>query len=474
MEPLRLLLIDDDAVDRLAVRRALARASFPVDIVEAGDVAEGRAALAQGSFDCVLLDFQLPGQNGSELLNTMRAEGIDTPVIMLTGHGDEQLAVEIMKSGAADYMAKGALTANRLAQSVAQAVRMHQVVVAAREADQAHSRQLRALAEAAIELNALLSVEAISARIVARARSIVGAEVAVVRMLERGEGTPAAQGSELEDVEPLIARLTGAVRLTRSELDASGEWAALLMRARLPRPARSWLAAPLADASGRSIGLLHIGDKSAGAFTDNDEIIIVQLAQMASVAIENARLFEAARAAARARDDMMAVVSHDLRNPLNTIAMSASVLLRTSLDTKQHETVQRVKRSAERMKQLLEDLLFATRIEAGTLVVDPRPAEVSSVVDETVDLLPARRAEGRAAGLGARARGRADGEGRQASRGASALQFAGQRAEVHAAARCHRSARGARGRARPLRRDRHRRGYRAREPAALVRPLLAG
>jgi signal transduction histidine kinase len=123
----RILLVDDDEVDRLAVRRVFRASSLTVDIKEAH---EGRAALAAllgERFDCVLLDYLLPGVDGLEFLRKIRAAGVDTPVVMLTGHGNEQIAVDLMKAGASDYLVKGALSPERLALSVQRAIERKQL-----------------------------------------------------------------------------------------------------------------------------------------------------------------------------------------------------------------------------------------------------------------------------------------------------------------------------------------------------------
>jgi PAS domain S-box-containing protein len=126
-QPLRLLVADDDEVDRLAVRRALLKAGLDAQLVEVGDGASALAALLEQTFDCALLDFQMPGRDGLQVLREARAALVETPIIMLTGQGDEHIAVELMKAGATDYLGKAALTPERLAHLLRQTLRLHEV-----------------------------------------------------------------------------------------------------------------------------------------------------------------------------------------------------------------------------------------------------------------------------------------------------------------------------------------------------------
>ena len=154
---LRLLVVDDDAVDRLAVRRAARQAGLDAEVVEAED---GEAALAAvrdagrdaadgPPFDCVLLDYQLPGTTGLEVLRALRAAGagpaFEVPVVMLTGQSDPETAVALIKAGAADFIPKGGLSPDRLARVVGGAVRVASAERARRDAEAA---TIRALAEA--------------------------------------------------------------------------------------------------------------------------------------------------------------------------------------------------------------------------------------------------------------------------------------------------------------------------------------
>jgi len=125
MATLKLLIVDDDAVDRRAVRRALKEARVDAEVVECATAQEAIEAARSGGFDCIFLDYYLPGATGLETLDTIRALGVRAPVVSLTGQGDETLAVELMKAGAADYLNKSGLTPDRLERSLRYALLLH-------------------------------------------------------------------------------------------------------------------------------------------------------------------------------------------------------------------------------------------------------------------------------------------------------------------------------------------------------------
>ena len=100
--PLRLLLVEDDAIDRMAFERFVDKECLPYEVTMAPSMAEARECLERDSFDVVLTDYHLGERTGVELLELE----LDVPVIVITGAGDEETAVRAMRAGAYDYLVK--------------------------------------------------------------------------------------------------------------------------------------------------------------------------------------------------------------------------------------------------------------------------------------------------------------------------------------------------------------------------------
>ncbi|MFK8186444.1 MAG: ATP-binding protein [Phormidesmis sp.] len=128
---LRILVVDDDKVDRLSLRRTLKASPYEATLVEATDAEAALRVLDESAFDCIFVDYNLPGKNGLELTRIIRERGIQTPVIALTGQGNEQTAVDIMKAGASDYLTKSRLSADVVSLAIRGALRVHQAEMVA-------------------------------------------------------------------------------------------------------------------------------------------------------------------------------------------------------------------------------------------------------------------------------------------------------------------------------------------------------
>jgi len=99
-----LLLVDDEDSFRLALESAMADSGYVVESCDSGEMAIN--LLRSSQYDVVILDYRMPGISGLNVLQWMNEQKMETPVIMLTAAGSENLAVEAMKLGAYDYFAK--------------------------------------------------------------------------------------------------------------------------------------------------------------------------------------------------------------------------------------------------------------------------------------------------------------------------------------------------------------------------------
>ncbi len=152
---MRLLVVDDDELDRLAVRRAIHQSGVDARADEARSAAEALERLGEAEYDCVLLDYYIPGEDALALLARIRDTSPDTPVVVFTGRGDEDLAVELMKAGVADYLPKSSLTPERLAAGIRHALEVTRAAQARRRAEEelrAGEARFRTLANAIPQL----------------------------------------------------------------------------------------------------------------------------------------------------------------------------------------------------------------------------------------------------------------------------------------------------------------------------------
>ncbi|WP_164017523.1 PAS domain-containing protein [Pyxidicoccus trucidator] len=169
------------------------------------------------------------------------------------------------------------------------------------------AEQLRGLAAASVTISGTSTLDAVLRVITEQARVLIGAHQAVTSMVGSGARPSGAvsfsdkyaawRGSapsrEAADLYVRVAKTRRPVRLTQAELEAHPYWRALREPASGQPTPRGWLAAPLIGRDGGMLGLIQLSDKNEGEFTEEDEAILVQLAQLASVAIENVKLYSA-------------------------------------------------------------------------------------------------------------------------------------------------------------------------------------
>jgi signal transduction histidine kinase len=193
------------------------------------------------------------------------------------------------------------------------------------------------------------------------------ASLGVVRALRR------RRSERLEHVSPVRPA-------TFRDGDASGSaWSALERLVAGPV-----LVVPII-ARGRIIGALSFGRVADQApFSEREQRLAEELAQLAGVAIEHQRIAAAAEAAARTKSDFLAMMSHELRTPLNAIAGYAQLLdmgFRGALTDGQRDAVNRILRGQEHLLALVDAVLTFSRLTSGRLAIDSSELDAADLID---------------------------------------------------------------------------------------------
>lgn len=103
---MRLLIVEDEEIIAQSLKKTLELKGYATDVLPDAEKAYSRLLLYRKEYDLVLLDLMLPGMNGAELTKKLRAEGVMTPIIILTGESETTHKIELLNSGADDYVVK--------------------------------------------------------------------------------------------------------------------------------------------------------------------------------------------------------------------------------------------------------------------------------------------------------------------------------------------------------------------------------
>ena len=382
--PLRILVVEDDELDRRAVRRCLQQCGIAVTVEYASSAQETLQGIASTGYDCVLLDYYIPGVAGLALFQKIREVAPNMPVVIFTGRGDEDIAVELMKAGAADYLPKASLTAERLASSLRHVIELSEVAEARRRAEEelrAQEARFRTL------FNAIPQLAWMADRTLARYwfndrwYDYTGTSFEEVR----GWGWQKVHHPDY---------LQRVLESMQRSFDAGAPWEETYPLRGRDGTYRWFLsrALPIRGEDGSIAGWL-------GTNTDITEQKNAEAERERALALEQ-QLRSQAERATRARDEVMAIVVHDLRNPMNTILTSATIIgdslekraekgvdiSNPALATDLKTCVETIQSSIKTMDRLIYDLLDVSRMEAGSFSIQQTHVDIDLLLEETLKL----------------------------------------------------------------------------------------
>ena len=345
----RILIVDDDEIDRQSVVRLLPKAGIEAVVTELAEPALALAEVRKNDFDLVILDYSFPRDDGLAVLQSIQALDSGVPVIMLTGHDDTALAVELMRAGAVDYIPKGSLSAPRLTQSVAHALRLRAAEVARRTAQEA-----------------LRASEEFSRRVLESSHDTIEVLDLDGNLLvtSSAEKKPAASDDPARD---------------RTWLERWGGGAGR-------RAAEQSIAEASAGRTGRFQG---VRTTRGGEFLWWDVVVTPVLGSDG----KPDRLLAVSRDVTEQKQQtefeqqLIGIVSHDLRNPISAMVM-AGMLLQERLPpgSPTVDIAERVVNSGQRAMRLIRDLLDFTQVRSSHgLPIERRSSNLHQICKQVVD-----------------------------------------------------------------------------------------
>ena len=247
-----------------------------------------------------------------------------------------------------------------------------------------HTALLEQVAIASRSVNVVLSADNIVRVVAEEARAIVGAALAAT-VLVSADGTPqlravAHAGSPVAPAdaaavpEPDRERMAAVCRDGRPlrGRDAAG---------------RGHLTVPLVGPGGKSLGAVQLVAQDGAEFTSRDEAVAIQLAAIAAVGLENARLYELVREQDKRKDEFLATLAHELRNPLAPVRHGLYLLKAIGGDGEQGQKIQdMMERQLGHMVRLIDDLMDVSRITRGRVELRKERVELRTVVDSALEV----------------------------------------------------------------------------------------
>ena len=393
-------IVDDEPSMRLLMREALEQAGFAVE--EAADGAQALALFPQLRPDIVLLDVMMPGMDGFAVCTALRClpGGEYTPILMVTGFDNVDSIHHAYEVGATDFITKPISwpILGYHIRYMLRASRAFQELRGSEEALRQEAQISSALVRVGREITSSLDAPAILNRLCQLTAEVLECDCShtlLCQSHEQGFIWVASWGDSPYQKETLQALTIPSTALSSLLSELEREQVVQLTSDSTSGGFSHVLFQHIGMTSLLSMSLRRgdklIGIQTAGyrervtPFTPQQRRIALGIAQIASIALHNARLLEQAESANRLKSEFLATMSHELRTPLNIILGYNELLLDEEVGqptTEQADILRRIRKNARELFTLISTMLDVSRLEAGRLPVEAKTIQVTDVLRE--------------------------------------------------------------------------------------------
>ncbi len=358
----QILVVEDDELDRLIIKKALKSASIEHDLYFAEDHESGKAATENTEYDCIFLDYNLPGGTGLELLKAIRAAKNESPIIIVTSQGDEKIAVEAMKNGANDYIPKNLLTGEGIAQSVRYMVNITE------QKKRQTELELKLIATQH-QLNAVIS----NAPIILFALNTKGEII-----LFEGKGLNDLNIDKETFINKSLKDYSNEIPIDLENFEKAlqGESVGIVVEWKNKFFEINYKA--VKDQSGNTSGVVGVASDVTAHKKVQEE-----LEKAKQIAEETARI----------KENFLANMSHEIRTPMNGIIGLTRILINSPLNEEQAGYLSSIKMCSDSLMVIIDDILDFSKIEAGKMTFEKAPFSIKDTVKHTIALFQAKADE---------------------------------------------------------------------------------
>jgi len=377
--PLRILFAEDNTDDVEMILAELRRSGFDPDWQRVETEEEFRSGLCRG-LDLVILDYSMPRLSGPVALELLRESGLDVPLIVVSGTIGEDVAIEMMKGGATDYILKDRLA--RMGQAVGRALEDFRILAERKQGEKAlraSEAKFRSIFEGAkdgiflMKDSVFVDMNHSALEMIGWDRdSLVGATLDMISQPSKPECPPAATMA-MEKIRAAMEgtpqffewmflskdgrKFDGEVSLNRFELE--NEW---------------HLQALIRDITGRKEAEEMLRDAN-----EHLERKVTERTTELNEAKDYAEIL------GRRKSEFLANMSHELRTPLNGIIGFTQLIIDEkpgSINPKQKEYLNDVLNSGQHLLQLINDVLDIAKVESGKSALNPETFELARALEE--------------------------------------------------------------------------------------------